>query len=74
MIKAQAEKAIRQMCIEWAKEMGLDRKDYSTASFVEFWQWAQSNYSSYFKFRTSTGVRYDVEKWFEDEMGQKGFE
>ena len=73
MIKADAEKAVRQMCREWAKERGLGRADYSTASFNDFWQWAHSNYSSYLRFSTTTGVRYDVEMWFEDEMGQRGF-
>ncbi len=73
MIKAEAEKAVRQMCREWAKERGIARADFATASFIDFWQWAQSNYSSYLRFRTTTSVIYDVEMWFEDEMGQKGF-
>jgi len=71
--KSDAETAVRQMCKEWAKEHGIASKDLATASFVEFWQRAQSNYSSYLNFRTTTGVRYDVETWFEDEMGQRGF-
>ncbi|BDW83113.1 hypothetical protein MACH24_25510 [Erythrobacter sp. Dej080120_24] len=72
MKKSDAERAVRQMCGEWAKEIGLARPDYPSASFLQFWSWAQANYSPYLNFQTTTGVRYDVEMWFEDEMGQRG--
>jgi hypothetical protein len=71
--KAEAEKAVRQMCHEWAKQRGLSRADYPSANFIDFWFWAQAKYLIYLKFQTATGVKHDVEMWFGDEMGQRGF-
>ena len=41
-------------------------------SFSNFHAWLQQDYSPYLEFRSAASVRADVERWFNDELGQDG--
>jgi len=70
MTKSEAERAIRHLCHEWAKQRGIKIDPRVLPSFIDFLSWVQDNYPSYLKFRTTTSVRYDVEAWFDQEFKQ----
>jgi len=70
MTKADAQKGIRYLCGLWAKERGMIVPPIDQPSFTDFYAWVQSNYPAYLDFRTTTGVQYDVEMWFDQEFKQ----
>lgn len=74
MKKADAEKAIRPLVHDWAKEVGFkieDRSVENEPSFYEFQTWLQqNNYGRYLKFRSTAGSLYDAEMWFDQELKQ----
>ena len=70
MKKPEAERGIRYLCTKWAKSEGLSANDYENASFSDFRLWLNSNHPEYLAFRTTMGVMYDIEMWFEQEMNQ----
>ena len=70
MIKAECERVIRQLCHEWRKANGLTETPAEKLSFEQFYMWLKDNHSRYLAFRTTTSVRYDVEMWFDQELGQ----
>ncbi|RJY08258.1 hypothetical protein [Aurantiacibacter aquimixticola] len=74
MKKPEAEQGIRYLCTKWAREIGLNAKQYETASFSQFWTWLRLNHPEYLDFGTSTSVAYDVEMWFEQEMNQSSYQ
>jgi hypothetical protein len=73
MKKAKAEKAIRYLCSEWAREKGVPiPSPYpKQASFSDFRSWLEGKgYSPYLNFRSVAGPHYDAEMWFDQEFKQ----
>lgn len=70
MTKPESERAIRHLCGEWAKLRGISRPPAEQPSFSDFLSWVEQNYSSYLKFRSTMPVKYEVERWFDDEFKQ----
>ncbi|WP_133149288.1 hypothetical protein [Caulobacter zeae] len=70
MTKIEAERAIRSLCHSWRKEAGLLQADQTRLSFFGFWAWMSSNHPGYLKFRSTTSVMGNVQRWFESEFGQ----
>jgi len=70
MKKGEAEKAIRQLCHQWARAQGITPDPAVAPSFEAFHSWVRANYSAYLEFRTTTSVSYDVESWFDQEFKQ----
>lgn len=73
MKKAEAEKAIRYLCTEWAKEQGIPyASPYpKQASFSAFRSWLEAKgYSHYLNFRSVIGPLEDAERWFDQEFKQ----
>lgn len=68
MKKDECEKALRQLCHVWREECGQSSTPPLVLHFEDFYSWVQINYPSYLNFRTTTGVSYDVEMWFEQEF------
>jgi hypothetical protein len=70
--KAESEKMIRHLCGLWLKERSVVLSPDVIQSFIEFKNWAGGKgYSDYFNFRSPrTGVSYDAEMWFDQEMNQ----
>jgi hypothetical protein len=69
MTKPEAEKAIRRLCTEWARE--LSSEDLEHPSFDAFRTWLDAKgYGHYLTFRSVAGPLYDAEMWFDDELGQ----
>jgi hypothetical protein len=65
MKKEESEKAIEQLCYEWAELRGLRMSTEEEPSFADFYGWVQENYSAVLRFKTATSVRGDVERWFD---------
>jgi hypothetical protein len=70
MAKDEAEGFIRSLCQDWAKLKGVKPSPREAPSFSDFFSWLQQKYSDVLSFRSSTSVRADVERWFDDELGQ----
>lgn len=72
MRKSDAEPAVRSLCHEWARE--TDQQTEAPAfhpSISAFRRWLEDRgYGDYLNFRSTTGARYDVEMWFDDEFKQ----
>jgi len=68
MIKAECEKAIRQLCHQWRTANGLTNTPARKLSFEQFYIWLVDNHPSYLRFRTTTSRRYDIEMWFDQEL------
>jgi hypothetical protein len=69
MKKDEAEKAIRYLCGEWAKE--LSPQDLEHPSFGAFRSWVEKKgYSHYFDFRSTEGPHRAAEWWFDQEFKQ----
>lgn len=69
MKKAEAESGVRHMVSLWKKLPEQAGKSNDELSFGSFYAWAQSEYPQYLDFGTTTGVSYDVEMWFDKELG-----
>ncbi len=68
MLKADCEKAVRSLRHAWITEndpSAVARMDLSCSFFIA---WLRQNHSACLNFRTTTGVEYDVEMWFDDEL------
>lgn len=69
MKKGEAERGVRHMVGLWKKLPEQADQSNDELSFGSFYAWVQSEYPNYLDFRTTTGVRYDVEMWFDQELG-----
>jgi hypothetical protein len=70
MTKSEAEKAIRHLVHEWARDCGLNIA-VDHLSFLDFKAWiGREGYSHYLSFRSAVGPDYDAEIWFNHEMKQ----
>jgi hypothetical protein len=72
MKKDAAEVLIRGLCQDWAKLKGVTLGQREAPSFSDFFSWLQQKYSDVLSFSSSTSVRADVERWFNEELGQDG--
>jgi hypothetical protein len=69
--KPECEKAIRQLCQQWAKEKGINISTENDPGFSTFRIWLEERgFSSYLNFRSVAGPIYDAEMWFDEEMKQ----
>lgn len=72
--KPECERAIRALCGQWAalrrETMQPRPMDARPPSFTDFYGWAQANHGQYLRFRSTTGVQNDVERWFDHEFHQ----
>lgn len=71
MKKSEAEKAIRYLCHEWAKEKGIRPDPMEQPSFQEFTNWLNlKGYSHYLNFKSRVGALESAELWFDQEFKQ----
>ncbi|MER9226253.1 hypothetical protein NKI39_11475 [Mesorhizobium sp. M0664] len=69
MTREEAEQGVRYFCTKWAEERGdLDQPENPRCS--DFFSWLEQKSPGHLKFRSSTSVRGDVERWFIDEFKQ----
>ncbi|SMF83556.1 hypothetical protein SAMN06265365_15013 [Tistlia consotensis] len=69
--KDEAERVIRHLCHEWARESGIPREPVDQPSFFDFKSWlSMKGYSHYLNFRSVMGANYDAERWFDEEFKQ----
>jgi hypothetical protein len=69
--KAECEQAIRRLCHEWAKVLGIVPSSELQLSFSQFKSWLRENgYSHYLDFRSVMGPEADAEMWFDQELKQ----
>lgn len=68
--KAEAERAIRHLATEWARETGYVRRPGRYPSFSDFRAWLDGkHYSLYLRFRSSGRSPEDVaQDWFEAQL------
>lgn len=68
--KAEAERAIRHMATEWARETGYKPQPGHYPSFSSFCQWLEErHYSGYLRFSSrSASPEILAEGWFEAEL------
>lgn len=71
MKKAECEKAIRNLCHEWAKTPEFTETRSDCPSFSKFKSWLTiKGYDHYLNFRSVMGADYDAELWFDQEFKQ----
>jgi hypothetical protein len=66
MTREESETVIRRLVDEWVELRGVTQGQ----SFSDFYAWLQQDYSPYLEFRSATSARADVERWFNEELGQ----
>ncbi len=68
--KADAERAIQHLALEWMHETGFQQQPGHYPSFIAFTTWLEGkNYSHYLNFRSRTASpRFEAEGWFESEI------
>jgi len=72
MNKEASEVAIRRLVDEWVEVRGVTQGHSGVPGFSDFYAWLQQDYSPYLEFRSATSVQADVERWFNEELGQDG--
>jgi hypothetical protein len=72
MTREESETVIRRLVEEWVEVRGVTEGPSGAPSFSDFYAWLQQDYSPYLEFRSATSVRADVERWFNEELGQDG--
>jgi hypothetical protein len=72
MTGKESETVIRRLVEEWVELRGVTEGPSGAPSFSDFYAWLQHDYSPYLEFRSATSVRADVERWFNEELGQDG--
>jgi hypothetical protein len=72
MTRAESETVIRRLVDEWVEVRGVTQGQSEAPSFSDFYVWLQQDYSPYLDFRSATSVQADVERWFNEELGQDG--
>jgi hypothetical protein len=70
MTREESETVIRRLVEEWVEVRGATEGQSGVPSFSDFYSWLQQDYSPYLEFRSATSVRTDVERWFNEELGQ----
>lgn len=72
MKKSDAERAIRSLCHQWARETGQPvHTPGFNPSFGAFTAWARTQgYGGYFDFRSAVSPMSDAEYWFDQEFRQ----
>ena len=70
MTREESETVIRRLVDEWVEVRGVTQRQSGVPSFSDFFSWLQKKYSDALEFRSSVSVRADVERWFDDELGQ----
>jgi len=70
MKKSEAEQAIRYLCGVWGDSVGIMPDPAASPCFPAFMRWMRDNHPQYLKFRTTTSVSDDVERWFDQEFKQ----
>ena len=70
MQKADAEKRIRHYCHEWRRTSGNDKTPADQLNFTEFHRWLETHHSECLDFRSTGGVRYIIDLWFDQEFKQ----
>lgn len=69
MKKSESEPAIRSLTKDWFATLPASKQDHP--SFLAFKDWLSTNGNlHYLSFRSLAGADYDVEMWFDDELGQ----
>ena len=71
MKKSEAEPIVRHFCTRWYAENREAQGDHP--SVTDFIEWLGENRSDVLNFRTTTSFRYDIELWFDDELGLNSF-
>lgn len=70
MTREESETVIRRLVEEWIELGGVTEGQSGAPSFSDFYAWLQQDYSPYLEFRSATSIRADVERWFNEELGQ----
>ncbi len=69
VLKAEAEKVIRHLAIEWMHETGYEQKVGCYPSFLGFRSWLEDKgYGRYLEFKSQIAPRHIAQGWFEDEI------
>jgi hypothetical protein len=66
--KGEAEKAIRQLCHQWRRAEGYSHTAEADLNFSAFYDWLARNHPARLDFKTTSGVRYNVQVWFDREF------
>ena len=72
MTREESETVIRRLVEEWVDLRGVTEGQSGAPSFSDSYSWLQQDYSPYLEFRSATSIRVDVERWFNEELGQDG--
>ncbi len=71
MKKSECEPAIRSLCHDWAKAIGMHEPPIDQPSFSAFKSWLRENgYGHFLDFRSRMGSDDEVEMWFDQEFKQ----
>lgn len=69
--KPEAEQAIRYMVGQWARVANVNKGQSDMPSFGDFVSWlCRTGHGHYLDFRSTIGPMNDVERWFDDKLGQ----
>ncbi|MBB1093876.1 hypothetical protein HUU61_21600 [Rhodopseudomonas palustris] len=67
--RADAERAIRHLALEWMDETGFEQAPGHYPSFLAFKMWLEGkHFSHYLQFRSGISAQHEAEGWFEDEI------
>jgi hypothetical protein len=67
--KADAERSIRHLALEWMSETGYEQKPGHYPSFGAFATWLEAkHFGHYLNFRSSVDARFEAEGCFESEI------
>lgn len=70
MKKTECMQAMGHLADLWQKQRGFESKKDNELPFNDFYDWVENNYPTYLNFRSSNGVRFDVEIWFNKNFKQ----
>ena len=73
MKKSEVKQAFPALVAAWKCERGFERTAAQELSFSDFLGWVRDNHPRYLNFRISTSPEYDMQQWFEDEIGLPSF-
>jgi hypothetical protein len=71
MEKTEVKKAMPHLIDQWVKTSGNEKTSPNKLVDGEFISWLRENHPEYLKFRTTTGVIYDIENWFDQYVKEK---
>jgi len=70
MKKAEAESLHRYLISEWLRDVKPEKDQHGLLDFWQYLEFAKAKQPGCMDFRCTAGPHYEVERWFDDILGQ----